>query len=135
MSSHLKILLAAGGLATMLAGTPAFANQFPGFEITVEIAKSDTKAGPRNADKSVAKIRIADLDLTQMQGGVTLLKRTEAAAKKLCQPRSWITANIHRVAAACRDTVVQQVVSRVNAETLTAAYTGRTGKPIDVAAR
>ncbi|HKD53277.1 MAG TPA: UrcA family protein [Steroidobacteraceae bacterium] len=71
-------------------------------------------------------VRYGDLDLTRMEGVITLYRRIRGAARDVCSPLPASDLSAETFARNCEERAVAGAVADVNAPLLTSYYMGRT---------
>ena len=87
-------------------------------------------------DQAPARIvRYGDLDLTRMDGVITLYRRIRTAARDVCSPLPTSDLIAEAFARNCEERAIADAVADVSAPLLTSYYIGRTGRPSSPLAR
>jgi len=74
-------------------------------------------------------VHYGDLDLTRMDGVVSLYRRIRSAARDVCTPVVASDLSALAFARNCEEHAIAGAVADVNAPLLTSYYRGRTGRP------
>jgi len=80
-------------------------------------------------------VRYGDLDLTRMDGVVTLYRRIRGAARDVCSPLPASDLSAQAFTRTCEEHAIAGAVADVNAPLLTSYYMGRTRAPAPALAR
>lgn len=80
-------------------------------------------------------IAYGDLDLSNIEGGMTLLRRIKGAARKVCNAATSPSLLTPRAEIVCRRHTVEIVVRQLDIEALTTAWNGRASPPTSLASR
>ena len=96
------------------------------FKIAAAVIAASLILAPAALAQEVSMpVAYGDLDMSSNAGGVTLLRRIEGAARKVCDkavPRSPLTP---RAVTTCRRETVEGAVRGLNIGALTLAWTGK----------
>ena len=80
-------------------------------------------------------VQYSDLDLTRMDGVISLYRRIRGAAREVCSPLAASDVAAETLARDCEEHALAGAVADVNAPLLTSYYLGRTGRPSPALAR
>jgi UrcA family protein len=80
-------------------------------------------------------VRYGDLDLTRMDGVITLYGRIREAARDVCSPPALSDRMAHAFTRNCEEHAIAGAVADVNTPLLTSYHLGRTGRPSPALAR
>jgi UrcA family protein len=87
-----------------------------------------TTANAASDEAPTRLVRYGDLDLTSVDGVVTLYRRIRGAARDVCSPLAASDLLAEAFARSCEEHAIAGAVADVNTPLLTSYYAGRTGK-------